>query len=496
MSAIHEQAMNHVYQQILQRLTGFYSRAERTALQLLIQRLIVAAGGIDRIGDYRVLTVQNGSQEGFYALTALRAAQLSIAGKHPVTFALRVATPRLSETTQETLENIHRCYCALFVYDDPRVELLMADNREVVPFNHKQPLSVEGHEAHRLDMLTLGHIRSADNLMEVGDDGYLAMAEFYRHMARWESGVDSLVSGDSPRQQKQFMSGLRRAAGKIGLMTDNANSLDGLFTLLDSLGSDLYGNFHGPQSIAPWQPEGHFEACRRVGYIGIDDLLVGRSEGTNWPLFNEFLRVRTDNLVSSARENEYLNPLLSAHMHGLQACYVQGRGYEIGFGDYVQRAIMMMHRKRLPRHACEQARLLFGSPVSLPERRAQAALHAENVLGLNETRLVCMLFAPFVEQGAGLEHFLRCCHPGMLVAMPDLHKAMQGAIISDQVTQWMVDVSGLSIDTLIKLYSSSVALPEQPDAAAAIEPQRAGDREDSTEAGQGGGGPRERSVRH
>ena len=36
MSAIHEQAMNYVYQQVLQRLLGYFSRAERTALQLLI----------------------------------------------------------------------------------------------------------------------------------------------------------------------------------------------------------------------------------------------------------------------------------------------------------------------------------------------------------------------------------------------------------------------------------------------------------------------------
>nr|BFE96836.1 hypothetical protein GCM10020185_73720 [Pseudomonas brassicacearum subsp. brassicacearum] len=135
-------------------------------------------------------------------LTALRAAQLSIAGRHPVTFTLRVATPRLSETTQATLENIHRCYSALFVYDDPRVELLMADNREVLPFNHRQPLSMAGHEANRMDLLVLGHLRAVDSPLEIGDDGYLAMAEFYRHMARWESGVDSLVSSDTPRQQK------------------------------------------------------------------------------------------------------------------------------------------------------------------------------------------------------------------------------------------------------------------------------------------------------
>ncbi len=55
MSTIHDQAMNYVYQQVLQRLLSFFSRAERTALQLLIQRLMVAAGGAERMGDYKVL---------------------------------------------------------------------------------------------------------------------------------------------------------------------------------------------------------------------------------------------------------------------------------------------------------------------------------------------------------------------------------------------------------------------------------------------------------
>ncbi|MCP2072561.1 UNVERIFIED_ORG: hypothetical protein J2Y77_001997 [Pseudomonas lini] len=491
MSAIHEQAMTHVYQQVLQRLLGFYSRAERTALQLLIQRLIIAAGGIERIGDYRVLTVQNGSRDGFYVLTALRAAQLSIAGRHPVTFDLRVATPRLSETTQSTLENIHHCYSALFVYDDPRVELLMADNREVLPFNHNQSLSVAGHEACRMDMLLLGHLRSADSPLEVGDDSYLAMAEFYRHMARWESGVDSLVSSDTPRQQRQFMSGLRRAARKIGLATDNNGGFDSLFAQLDTLGGDLCRQFHGQDRLGAWKPEGHFEACRRVGHVSIDDLIVDRPEDSNWPLFNEFLRVQTDSFIASAPENEYVSPLLSAHLHGLQACYLQGRSYEAGYGDYVQRAIMVMHRKQLPEHACQHTRELFGTPSSIPERRAQAAIEAQRNLGLSETQLVCMLFAPFVEQGAGLEHFLRCCHPGMLVAMPDLHKAMQGATIADQVAQWMIDVSGLPIDLLGKLYRSSIALPEQ-DTAAGIDSQAV----DSEEAGQGADGLCERSARH
>nr|WP_260955730.1 hypothetical protein [Pseudomonas citri] len=485
--------MTHVYQQVLQRLSGFYSRAERTALQLLIQRLIIAAGGIERIGDYRVLTVQNGGRDGFYVLTALRAAQLSIAGRHPVTFTLRVATPRLSETTQATLENIHRCYNALFVYDDPRVELLMSDNREIVPFNHRQPLSAAGLEANRMDMLLLGHLRRGDSLLEVGDDGYLTMAEFYRHMARWGAGVDSLVSNDKPRQQKQFMSGLQRAARKLGLASDAPSGFETLFAHLDNLGADLYRHMYGSQ-LGTWKPEGSFEARRRVGHIGIDDLMVDRSEGTNWPLFNEFLGIQAENLIPSAPENEYVNPLLLAHLHGLQAWYLQGRSYEAGYGDYVQRAIMVIHRKQLSEHACQQARALYGSQSSIPEHRARAAIEAQKTLGLNETQLVCMLFSPFVEQGARLEHFLRCCHPGMLVAMPDLHKALQGAAVADQVAQWMVEVSGLAVETLSNMYQASAARPEQ-EVAAGADPQPAED-ESAVETGQGADSLRERSARH
>ena len=74
MNNFHEQAMSFVYQQMLNRLLGFFSRSERIALQLLIQRLLVAAGGIDRIGHYRVMVVHEGGQESAYSLAFLRAA--------------------------------------------------------------------------------------------------------------------------------------------------------------------------------------------------------------------------------------------------------------------------------------------------------------------------------------------------------------------------------------------------------------------------------------
>ncbi|HKX56616.1 MAG TPA: hypothetical protein VJN01_10955, partial [Xanthomonadales bacterium] len=123
-----------------------------------------------------------------------------------------------------------------------------------------------------------------------------------------------------------------------------------------------------------------------------------------------------------------------------------------GVAQYLQRALVMMRRKHLPERLCEQAIEVFGNPATRIEQRARAAAEAQKNLGLSEAQLVCLLFAPFTEKGAGLERFLRQCHPGMLVAMPELHKAMQGHPVAEQIMQWMIDVSGLPVSLIGQLY--------------------------------------------
>ncbi|KPG95875.1 hypothetical protein AEQ67_18110 [Pseudomonas sp. RIT-PI-q] len=453
MTHIHDQAMNYVYLQVLQRLLSFFSRAERTALQLMIQRLVVAAGGMERIGEFKVLAIQSGSRDSCYTLALLRAAQLSIAGRAPATFQLRVASLRLNSTSATALENIHRSYSALFLYDDPRVEVLMVDDREVLPFSHLAPISEAGRESNRLNLLMVGHRRTWSGPLHLWDDGYLASGEFYGQIARWDRGVDALISGDTPRQQKQFLDGLTRAAAKVGLRTSNHNETgyEQLFALLDELGSDCYRAIYPEPAQAAWRPAEQFEACRRATFIDVHDMLVSSLE-ERWPLLTEFLGFQPDELAVQLSDNEYVSPTISAHIRGLQACFVHGRSYESGIVEYLQRALVMMRRKRLPERLCEQAMEAFGNPAMLTDQRALASTEAQKNLGLSEAQLLCLIFSPFVEHGAGLERFLRQCHPGMLVAMPDLHRAMQGNPAPEQVLQWMVDVSGLSISLIGKLY--------------------------------------------
>ncbi|RON51418.1 hypothetical protein BK666_04020 [Pseudomonas frederiksbergensis] len=470
MTTIHDQAMNYVYQQVLQRLLSFFSRAERTALQLMIQRLVVSAGGIERIGDFKVMSIQSGTLDSCYTLALLRAAQLSIASRAPATFQLRVATLRLSGTSSAALENIHRTNAALFLYDDPRVELLMVDNREILPFNHLAPISEAGRESNRLNLLMVGHQRAWEGPLDLWDDGYLTTGEFYGQIARWDNGVDALISSETPRQQKQFLDGLKRAAQKASLGTLNYNvaGFDGLFAMLDDLGSDYFREFYAGHEYAQWRPAGRFEACRRTTNIDIHDMVVGKLE-ERWPLLTEFLGVQLDEMAAHLSDSEFVSPTIAAHLRGLQACVVSGDSYEIGIAEYLQRALVMMRRKQVPERFCELALESFGNPAAMVDRRLQAADEALKTLGLTETQLICLLFAPFVDGGAGLERFLRSCHPGMLVAMPDLHKAMQGHQVAEQVMQWMVDVSGLPVSLIGTLYrmkpvtvEDSIAVEDPP----------------------------------
>lgn len=455
MSTIHDQAMNYVYQQVLQRLLSFFSRAERTALQLLIQRLAVAAGGMENIGHFKVLVNQSGSRDSCYTLALLRAAQLTIAGRAPATFQLRVATLRWNGNSPTALQNMHRSFSALFLYDDPRVELMMVDHRQVLPFDHQAPICDEGREAHRINLLLLGHRRAFTEPLELWDDAYLSTAEFYGQIARWNNGVDAMIGSESPQRQKNFLDGLNRAVQKAAIAGPlvNTQGFEMLFPVLDGLGGDYYREFYAQEERVTWRPEGQFEACRRTIFININDMIVGKLE-ERWPLLSDFLGFQADELSLYLGDDEYAEPLVTAHLRGLQAQFIEGRTYGDGIREYLHNRLLAMRRQQVPEPLCELLISSFGNLQEPDHLRLQAEGSLLTSFDLSEVQLTCLLFAPFIDGGAGLERFLRSCHPGMLVAMPDLHRAMQGLHAPEQVLKWMTDVSGLPVGKIVRLYAT------------------------------------------
>lgn len=456
MSSIHEQAMNYVYQQVLQRLLSYFTRAERTALQLLIQRLIVAAGGIERIASFKVMVPFSGGKDSAYTVALLRAAQLSIAGRSPATFNLRVANMRHAGMTPAVMENIHRTYCALFLHDDPRVELLLIDGDDVQTFEPDLPLSQTSREQSRSDMLLNGHVSAGDGRTTFCNSCYLGIAGFFARATAWGSGVDALVSGDSRKEQKQYVTWIMRLAPRSGYrLSDWGNqNFNGMLKIIETIGQAYHQELYGDGSEAPPTFARPFSGANRSvipAFISVADLIPNGVE-EHWKLLTDFLGFRFDDLAFSFSESDCANPLLMAHMRGLKVQYVQGRSYAEGIAEYLQLAKVLMRRKRMPQRLIEQAMAAYQGDEKIASRRDLATEFAQQGFGLDESQLICLLFTPFVNEGRDLETFLRRCHPGMLVALPDLHKALQGLPAPDQALQWLVDISGLTLSGLQSLY--------------------------------------------
>jgi len=451
---MHEQAMNYVYQQVLQRLLSYINRAERTALQLLIQRLIVAAGGIEGIGDYRVLVAFSGGKDSAYVVALMRAAQLSIAARAPATFKLRVANMRHAGMTSAVMGNIQRCYSALFLHDDPRVQLLMVDHPYIQNYEADLAFSSAGREQSRSDMLLAGHLTAGDARTTFCNACYLSLAQFLGRAASWGEGVDAVVSGGSLKEQKQYATWVLRLARAHGQSVSQWHTL-GLghaLKTIDSIGRVYYRELYGEESMPSDFVLRPPDIPLAPVLLPVADL-VGFKAEEHWRLLTDFLGFRFDDLAFGFSESDCANPLLMAHMRGLRAQFVQGRDYADGIAEYLELAAAMMRRKRMPAHLILRALAAYDQPDKIEQRRMLAAGYAQEAFGLSETQLISLLFAPFVDAGAGLEAFLRACHPGMLVALADLHRALSGHSAPDQVVQWLVDVSGLSLKGLQNLYA-------------------------------------------
>lgn len=449
MNSTHQQAMAYVYKQVLQRLLSYLGRPERAALQLLSQRLIVAAGGLERIADYKVLLAHGGGKDSSYTLALLRAAQLSIAARAPATFALRVATLRHPGVTSAVMSNIHRGYSALFLYDDPRVELLMVDREQIQPFEHQSSISPASRDRHRTTLLINAHLTAGDGRSSFCNHCYLAMGDLYQRASRWEEGVDALVSGDSAREQKQYLAWLSRVSRAPGEpRRARVMDLAAVGQTCAELRRDYQSQLRDPESVpvAPLPA-----AVRPTLFMGLHDL-VGSSLESRMSLLQEFLGFRFDDLSFHFSESDCANPLLMAHLRGLQAEQVRGLSYGVGIGEYLQLAEALMRKKRMPAFLIEQALSAYDSEQKITVRRGLAAAYAQDAFGLSEQRLVCLLFSPFVDHGKGLEAYLRQVYPGMLVALADLHRALMAQSASEQVMQWLTRISGLSMLSLQALY--------------------------------------------
>lgn len=450
MSTLHDQAMSYIYQQVLHRLLEQLSQGQRASLQLLIQRLLVAAGGLDQIGDFKVMLAYGGGKDSSFALACLRAAQLSIAARASATFELRVVTARHLGMSSVTIGNIERTYSALVMHDDSRVELLVLEDGCLQPFDARQALSARQQQAERYDTLVTGHLTAGQVRPMFCNRFYLGLADLYRQGMSWQGGVDALISADSLPERKRYLAWGRRMMREAGVASTRPISaypgvfLQGLGQLRRQYVSEVLG-----RSDAPLRPLPGLRRAPRL--LDIADLVQPTGYSRSAQLL-DLLGYRNDELALGFTHSACANPLLMTHLCGLRAQFVQGREYADGIHEHLQHVRAQMRRTSMPPILQAQAVEAWQGSERLAQRRALADGFAQQAYGVNESQWVCLLFAPFVEKGRGLEGFLAWCHPGMQMAAPFLHSALQGLPAAQPLVQWLEEVSGLPLATLQMLY--------------------------------------------
>ncbi|HEN8710938.1 TPA: hypothetical protein U8203_001295 [Pseudomonas putida] len=430
MSNIHDQAMHHIYQQVLDRVLGHMSQVQRASLQLLVQRLLVAAGGPEYIGTFRLLVLLGADCHSARLLAVLRAAQLSIAQRAPVTFQLQVVAVCLPAASSALLEQHERVFSALFLHDDPRVQLQMLEAGQVVSFTRRPYVAAEPWALARDALLVFGHLVDTRPEALLGSRTHLELGAALCLALDGQPAVDAMVTAMPARQRLRYLAwarrGLRQAGGGGG-----ANLHQCMATLAKRL-SQLH-NTAGTSLGEPETPGTECYSDRLIRLITIDELLPQLlSEGE----LDLMMECHFEPVQKAMPLASFLDPLALAQLHELRSrCNVP---VEAGLAQ-------RLHGERSP--ATPQA--------SQHSRFAKA-------YGLERTQLVCMLHSPFANKGRGLERFLQCCHADMLVALPYLHRAMQGKPCPDPVKDWLVNTSGLSLGQLRAIYEGRLhdsALP-------------------------------------
>ena len=426
MSSLHDQAMHHIYQQVLERVTTHLPRAQQASLKLLIHRLVVAAGGEESIGRFRLVLLHGGDRRSAQLLACLRAAQLTLALRYGSTFRLRVVVACVPVMDLRTLRKHDYSFSALVLQDDPRVELLMLEDDKLVPFSCRPSEPAPQWSSAREAMLLFGHLAEATPAALFGARLHVQLAAALPVALE---GSDALVTALSDRQRYRFLAWGRRIMrlGKepgVGYVQRCAASLAHGLGRLQRLVAEPMGRLvTAPPALVGEQ---------RVNVLAIGHLLCPSAD---MQALDDMLGVRYE-------PGEPKIPLATC-------CQTQ-----------------------LIQNLCKLKTQLFavkdrGTRLSLKNTRLDWWLRAQQqvrasfmqVHGLDETQLACLLLAPFGDHGRDLSDFLRRCHPCMQVALPYLHKALQGKPCPDAVKRWLVDTSGLSLTQLQAIYAGRLSAP-------------------------------------
>lgn len=412
-----------------------------------------------------VMVAYGGGKDSAHTTAFMRAVHLAMAERFGGdTFQLRIVTMRHSGMPYVVMENIHRTYQALRVYEDPRVDLLLVEREEVRPFHVNAPMPQPVVAYNRIDMLMSGHRSYGDGRTTFCNACNLNVANSFGVAARYGGGVDLIVTGDSPTEQRDYMLWIRKLARKAGQTPSDNKKFKGTLETLNGLAQSYFQEIHGQE-----QKDRLGERCvasdvpENLTFFSIYDHTDYES-GAHWKLLTDFLGFVFDELAFSFTESDCANPALMAHMRGLRTQHVYNRSYREGIDQYADFAIALMKKKDFPDHLIAIMQQRYSTDEGIAAMRAMSEQYALSTFGLTTENLVCLVYSPFVGGCRHLHRYLAAEQPHLLAREAEIVSMLAGEEAGDPTLAASLErISGLSITDLRRIYASPVWSPFRPE---------------------------------
>lgn len=418
----------------------------------------------DKLSKNTVMVAYGGGKDSAYTTAFMRAVHLAMAERFGgETFRLVIVTMRHSGMPFVVMQNIHRTYQALGVYDDPMTELLLIEREEVRPFDLHAPMPHLLIDFNRTDLLMAGHQSYGDGRTSFCNACNFNVANFFGVAAR-HCGVDLIVTGDSPDEQRDYAVWINKLAHKTGQEPSGDATFKGTLKVLDGISQAYFKEIHGAGHA-------HRLADRRVTWDVSETLTffsiydyTDYASGAHWALLTDFLGFVFDELAFSFTESDCANPALMAHLRGLRTERVYGRGYREGIDQYTEFAIELMEHKDFPEHLIEVIKKRYATDEGVTHMRDLVEGYARDTFGLTTEQLVCMVFSPFAGQCAGLHNYLSAEQPDLAPREGEIRALLKdGGIESQELAIRLERISGLSLTDLRQLVASPLWSPTGSD---------------------------------
>lgn len=126
--------------------------------------------------------------------------------------------------------------------------------------------------------------------------------------------------------------------------------------------------------------------------------------------------------------------------------------------EYVDFALGLMRSKDFPTQLVELMRTRYAGPDAATQMRRSAEDYARETFALTEDQLVCMVYSPFAEKGAGLSRFLIQEHPALAEQVEAISALLAGESPDGEqrLAEELRRISGLTLSQLRVLYRSSL----------------------------------------